>query len=1221
MRSTRRCSNILLVTLIIIAVFATAMTVVLTTQDSNVAFATDGVLAIEEGTYDAYTDSKTFTYRGNDYSISDYTTNSLLQKGLVSVDTVDLKKVLSVSEDNAITKIIPKELFATNGNHLYIGKEYGFFVNTEDFESNKKSIVMVFEINTVGLDLQNAGMFSIEVKPLFQKSFLYLAQGSGTCKFHNSLIGANYTISQPLVIPYFDINISNELSVDYDVTEFYLKDVSYALRLLNEQESNNGYSDYSAENDNGSFFTYFDYEFNATIREKGEPITGEMQLSLFKDTASMALSILSITYGGPILGAVISSLSTAIAVESFTKSFVSYIDAHKNSLTVNDYAISSGRLTATHFFANKTDQIENYGGLAKTAMLMLNTDDNGKSIWYKQGDSFKGYFKVSHPDSDNGQPLYTRLLRQIAMKVVSKDCQTVAIADGNTTYMLRDKIYKNINIGANNKMYLLPNGVNAFKFTPQYTSDYEFSFDNTQDFTMKVNGVAVPSVIEDGKRIFKTKMVQGQQYNIDIAAVSSGCISRFSLFPCSQTQGITLQTNEEYLVRLPKEDGLEYKHVTLGNDITIKKVLYRNSNAFVSADGYTSFNGDNTVDMTYGDKDYYLVVCASTEKTANISISDVPQIGLNQQIDLTLADNGSYHIFRFDCQTENMSLLVCLFDNEGNKVLNTDARASNNTMYYTVVKYGRGIYCVTANSGVNYIWVKSTRDTKNVKLLIQEEAPENVKQWQIARKVNGVTTAFENISNSYIMCRPISGEDMYILRFLVGGSVYLTDFTYSSNATQIEDLIPSENGEIIVRANCPYVDIDAYASKDYESSYKNKMVLQVRQCLHDFNINQTVYYTNEASAIVTPAAGITQYEFAVGNTTMIYSITSQTAVNFLQQLVNARAVGNTTVRLNRVCVGDTWYSVNDTSKIAKGNGNYNVSVNCSYTSTKKVLGQLRWNITNALQLANIGSSECIVYLDSDIQIQPYYPNWTPIPTLSKNLYGNTHTIYGLKINIDDKQGTNFGLVAVNNASIMGVYLEVEIRANNIINGGTWINVGSFVGTNSSTGVVGLSFAYGTIIVNRSSSAIGGIAGRNSGGSLSGVTFGKDGIRSKIQGRGDIGGLVGVNENGGLVEGGWVTNADIEQYVEDAGRSIGGIVGYCNGASIEGSSITNCTIKNIGYNSEYNAQPKMGIFVGHITGSTLTDTTQEECTPSTGTLSGSRKDYCFKGPQNTYGLSN
>lgn len=51
MRSTRRCSNILLVTLIIIAVFATAMTVVLTTQDSNVAFATDGVLAIGQGMY------------------------------------------------------------------------------------------------------------------------------------------------------------------------------------------------------------------------------------------------------------------------------------------------------------------------------------------------------------------------------------------------------------------------------------------------------------------------------------------------------------------------------------------------------------------------------------------------------------------------------------------------------------------------------------------------------------------------------------------------------------------------------------------------------------------------------------------------------------------------------------------------------------------------------------------------------------------------------------------------------------------------------------------------------------------------------------------------------------------------------------------------------------------------------------------------------------------
>ncbi len=51
MKSTRRCSNILLVALIVIAVFATAMTAMLAMQDSNVAFATDGVFAIEEGMY------------------------------------------------------------------------------------------------------------------------------------------------------------------------------------------------------------------------------------------------------------------------------------------------------------------------------------------------------------------------------------------------------------------------------------------------------------------------------------------------------------------------------------------------------------------------------------------------------------------------------------------------------------------------------------------------------------------------------------------------------------------------------------------------------------------------------------------------------------------------------------------------------------------------------------------------------------------------------------------------------------------------------------------------------------------------------------------------------------------------------------------------------------------------------------------------------------------
>lgn len=203
MKSTRRCSNILLAALIVIAVFATAMTVVLTTRDSNVAFATGGVLAIAEGMYDSYTDSKTFTYRGNQHSISDYTTNLLLQKGFVSVEWSDYQRIITVLEDNAITKIIPKELFANNGNYLYIGKEYGFFVKTEDFQSNKKSIVLVFEINTEGLDLQNAGMFSIEVKPLFQKMFLYLTSGNGICTFHNSTMSANYAITQALVIPFF----------------------------------------------------------------------------------------------------------------------------------------------------------------------------------------------------------------------------------------------------------------------------------------------------------------------------------------------------------------------------------------------------------------------------------------------------------------------------------------------------------------------------------------------------------------------------------------------------------------------------------------------------------------------------------------------------------------------------------------------------------------------------------------------------------------------------------------------------------------------------------------------------------------------------------------------------------------------------------------------------------------------------------------------------------
>ena len=40
--------------------------------------------------------------------------------------------VLNTTTDDAIVKIVPKEYFKTPGDTLYIGREYGFYIHTEN---------------------------------------------------------------------------------------------------------------------------------------------------------------------------------------------------------------------------------------------------------------------------------------------------------------------------------------------------------------------------------------------------------------------------------------------------------------------------------------------------------------------------------------------------------------------------------------------------------------------------------------------------------------------------------------------------------------------------------------------------------------------------------------------------------------------------------------------------------------------------------------------------------------------------------------------------------------------------------------------------------------------------------------------------------------------------------------------------------------------------------
>jgi len=110
--------------------------------------ATVGAITSTEN-YDVYTDSdylknnttKTiFDYCSGDNKL--YATKSKLEKDSVANNKAHL---INAGDDDVI-EIVPRQLFGTVNKTLHIGKDYGFFINTENKGNYLFSTVLVFDI-------------------------------------------------------------------------------------------------------------------------------------------------------------------------------------------------------------------------------------------------------------------------------------------------------------------------------------------------------------------------------------------------------------------------------------------------------------------------------------------------------------------------------------------------------------------------------------------------------------------------------------------------------------------------------------------------------------------------------------------------------------------------------------------------------------------------------------------------------------------------------------------------------------------------------------------------------------------------------------------------------------------------------------------------------------------------------------------------------------------
>ena len=192
-------------------------------------------------------------------------------------------------------------------------------------------------------------------------------------------------------------------------------------------------------------------------------------------------------------------------------------------------------------------------------------------------------------------------------------------------------------------------------------------------------------------------------------------------------------------------------------------------------------------------------------------------------------------------------------------------------------------------------------------------------------------------------------------------------------------------------------------------------------------------------------------------------------------------------------------------------------------------GLLAWHE----EVKNDASLRCT--LTADITLNSSSPNWTPIDGFAGTFDGGGHTISGLNVTAGNQSTGMFGSIA---------------------EGGTVQNL-----------------KLKNVNINVSGSNVGGIAGQNYGGTITGCM-----VTGKVSGQSKVGGVVGSNSSNGIVEGCCFAGNSVT-----ATNYAGGVVGY-----IESGTVTGCCFAgdSVTATSEYSG------YAGGVVGSN--SGTVEDC---------------------------
>ena len=760
-----------------------------------------------------YTDSDYLT-EGEAFTIRDYSNRLIGTQAHVQYED-GIYRIVSPENDDPIVSIIPKNLFYTVGSELVIGKEYGYYINTSTVETNYVSTVMVFDITVdSNLELTTDRIF-VTIKPLFEYKYVcVLGMDMSIFMGGYSVI---YSASSYCVVPY--ANISGASITYLESTQYYLKDISCAGQLYNEQHLNVGDALYESVNDYGSYFTAFDYEYSGKYRKNFSfPI--EDTATIMSDAVQIGISF--VEKKNPAIGIGIKALGKILEVASTTGDAVAFYDSISNWLN-GEVVQTEKKITTSCFYQNRNDQLTHYKdsngepALAKFAGLTCNTSEN-ESVWYSSGDYIRAIFYVGHGGGNGITPYLTRFIGDIALKVVDSSTNEVVKTErGLTSTSLRNPEYKTISFDGESSVYMLAEGQDNFTFNAIYESDYDIIVNLSSEADIYINGTKY-----QGKDIsVRQHVLKNGGISIALSQNAVGLAGIIKIAPNSSTTIDLISSGQDYILKTTLIGVRKLK--TSNSDLEIKEFFILEDGNLSKYSEYGDINPCDEVTYPFKSNTYYVVIYNKslenliTQKFLNDDIDSL-NIGVENIVNL---GSSNLNYFKIAAST-SVNHVISLPNAKGvtyeYKILNPDLSIGDGRSYINAM-YIAGL----EENKTFYFGVKTGIVEEQTSILINKT--DNAFQWKITGGefgIDGEILSQNKVAvkrgKTYSLSFLINGNDSKAALFSVDSSTSWGYYGFSIN---------SDTNQIVVPLSCPIggdgITIKAWDSVDNDTSYNHTL--------------------------------------------------------------------------------------------------------------------------------------------------------------------------------------------------------------------------------------------------------------------------------------------------------------------------------------------------------------------------------------------------------------